>query len=1100
MKILWGLFLALPMLLLGSAESHTVKVLKKQLLPGEPLEIEIIRQLEENTLRAWQVYAFAPTVPAGLDTVPEVFRRDAIRSQDVCYIFGGVQNAVWLPRTEWNATRMIIKLETAGWPHGDYRLGVNLTTMTPDAQQLQIKTTIDLNISPRKLSTLELLAEKPWYEGFHPLYKGIPLTAGTRFKIGSDAEAIHVLIEAAEPDTSKLVAKHSSGTPLLWRDDSVEFAITADPASQTQYKWIINSKAHSCEFFQQDDNTGTGNLAVVRGWRGFADIAVNMKPDHYLVSLRIPFGALEPGKDPKWKFNVARSRYTVKPAEYASYSKLGGELFDRPWEYTPVEFAAFDPANLALTVENISQPDSDGSVSIQADLINRSSTHRIISLTGSLLAQNQQISAPPVTLSVPAGKYTRFVMLFPADSPEGNYTLEFQLRSTDSSLIRAVRHKITIDNHNLLLKIFEPSYRNAIFATMPDKRIRATATFRKTAPEQQIEYQLSGPGNNSLTHRAKAGIPVEFDLAEWPDGDYQLLARSGNETDTAVIRKLPPSQEEVRIDNEGVTIVNGKRFLPCGWFRSSPNERLAGNTSFMTYSRFNTPDELQRCFDQFAASTGTLGLMFPFQEFSGHFEYRHFNSKQLMGKLTEEQKKVLDNLVRIAGNSRVLGWYLADEPEMRNENSAWYAECREYLTKIDPYHPTLMLNCSISGIRDYQDCADILFPDYYPDYFENGPRIPLNGTASFIREAAKYKPAWGVIQAFVWMPEQRGGGVPGRPPTFAEIRNQFYQVFAANGKGVLLYDFYHASQMFSVTRLAPDWLFAEGNRLKEFLLDPNVNDAVKVITEPENQLFEVALKKGTEDRFCLIAINTSNQNVKMTFSGQLPEVKLFVASENRSVEVNNGSFSDEFPPYATHIYINSSAAAQDLETLAQASQRIADFDAERTVPGNLAAFGVPRLLDFVNAHKEVFPAGKPQIRATSETARYFTRNWATALNLLDGIKESYPRDGHMTWQPNSADKKPVLTLTLPKAGLLCKLKLYRIKGWKLYGGRDEVSGLALPGGIVRACAEDGKWQTIAEFANSDRDVLTIPLTPGMFQELRIEFTGNQFALSELEVF
>ncbi len=1088
----------LPLLL--SAQSFQIRLSKNVLRSGENLQFEIVRTEEGkgHTLRGWQVFGNAPNLPADIRQVPGVFRRDAVREQDVNYVFGGVRNAVWLPRTEWNTDRKQISLPTGGWPAGDYRLGVTLITGTPDDRQVLVRTYQDLQIVP-SVAEPDVLAGELWREGFQSLYKGVPLTAKTRFKIGSDARSIQVLIEAFEPDTTKLKAVHKSGSPHLWKDDGIEFAIAAAPGTTGQYKWMVNTRGEFSEFHQQDDNTGTGSLAFVRNWRGFAEVFSEVAADRYTVRLRIPFAALNFGEGTQWQFNVARSRYTVHPAEYSSFSPLRGELFDRPWEYTPINFPAY-PGRSPLGLENISVKQHNGHSILQGDVVNHGREHRLVTVTGTLVSRGKPIILPEAVLSVPAGKYTRFTAALPDGIPAGDYTLECQFRALDNTLLQVVREKITIDNRTVFLKILKPGYRNAIFATMKDKRISAVAESRTGTGKQEMKFILTGPEGLRLEKKSVPGEPVEFDLASMPDGEYQLTVHGDSASDTQVIRKLPPRKGEIRIDEEGVTRVDGKRFLPCGWFRSSPNVPLPGNTAFMTYSRYRDPAEFRRCFNDFAGSTRTLGLVFPFQEFSGRFEYRHFNSSQLIGRLSEDQKKVLDRLIQTAVDAPVLGWYLADEPDMRDENPAWYAECRRYLTRIDPYRPTLMLNCTAGGIRDFQDGGDILIPDYYPDYFENGPRQPMNGLATFIRQASAYKPAWGVIQAFVWMPEQRGGGAPGRPPTFDELRNQFYQVFAANGKGVLLYDFYHSSQMFGVTRLGPDWLFAEAARLQDFLLDGNVRKGLQVIVAPSGSSHEVSLKKGESGRFCVIAVNTASRKVRMTFKGKFPEGLLYVASEKRNVEVKDGSFSDDFEPLAVHLYVNSATVADGTETVDQVRRRIADEEAKRTVPGNRAAFGAPRLLDYINAKKGVFPAGRPQITASSETSRYFTNTWGTALQLLDGIRESYPRDGHMIWQPAKDDKRPALTLTLPQEETVRELRFYRVKGWKLYGGRDEAAGLSLPGGKVSVRTENGDWRMAAEFAESDLDCLSVPLLQGKAKELRIEFEHSNFALSELEVF
>ena len=524
---------------------------------------------------------------------------------------------------------------------------------------------------------------------------------------------------------------------------------------------------------------------------------------------------------------------------------------------------------------------------------------------------------------------------------------------------------------------------------------------------------------------------------------------------------------------------------------------MRGLTAYQVYSRYKDPQELYKCVDEFYKECGALAIMFPYQEFSGRFEYRHFKDVQQMGKLTPAQKKILDNVTKVAWNSPILGWYLADEPEMFSKNPAWFEEVSKYLTQVDPYRPTLLLNCTIAGIREYAQTADILFPDFYPDFFENGPRQPLSGVATFIREAVKYRPAWGVIQGFAWVPEERGGGKPGRAPNFEEIRSQFYQVFVADGKGVLLYDIYDKSQMFTSTRLGPDWIFAEADRLKDYLLDPNVK-GLKVTVSPKVS-FDAALKKKA-GRVAVIAINYAGKPVKMTFKGAIPDGKLYVASSKRSVTVKNGTFTDTLEPLAVNIYINSRKLADGKESIAQLKKRMTAFDKARKVPGNLLAYGEPRLLDYTNSLKGIHRKGYTQVSVTSRLRQYFSRNMGIELYMVDGIKETSPRDSHMVWQPADQDKKPAVTFKLVKAGKMNELRLYRASFLTFYNHRTVYKNMTIPSGVVEAQKADGSWKKIGEFSGSKADCVKVKLDGGIYQTVRITFDRPRFALTEVELF
>ncbi len=1076
---------------LCGAKDFTIQADKKIIEPGENLNFELIRNSEGHLMHGVGFHAFYPDAPQGIGKGKVVFTRKANRLVDTCYIFLPKGRTRWFPRQLHTQKKITHTLNTENWPEGDYRIGINLVTQNPAKKQVVVKKHVLVKVRKKQATPEQLLAKVPWRTNFTPLQK-VKTTAQTRFKIASDAQNIYVLAEALEPHVSKLKALAPNGSGRIWMDDDLEFAVSPYGGKSIQYLWMVNSKGSVCELYQQDNNTGSGEMSAIKGWRSFAKISAKVGKDRYTVMYTIPFGAMDIPAKPAWVFNVARSRYTVKPAEYSSYSPMQGG-FNQVHRYTKIAFPNYVPSKIAI--ENIRITNKGSKTFVSSNIINQDKNPRIVTVKTSLLKANKRITLPEQTVHIPAGKFVRPEIQLPANLEGGDYNVEILTSGYDGVPLKVVREKFNLDKRLIRITVKKPHYRNAVFATMKDKKVVLSA--KRVSGKGNITFEMTGPGGFRAVRTAASGKDVTFDLAGKPDGRYTVIAKSGKDIDKTVIRKLAPKKGEVRLDEDGVTLVDGKRFLPVGWFRSSFPWKMKGLSAYQVYSRYQNPAELYKCIDDFSKQTGAMAIMFPYQEFSGKFDYRYFKDVQQMGKVTADQKKVLDKLVSVTKNSPILGWYLADEPEMFSKNPAWFEEVSNYLTEIDPYRPTLLLNCTIGGIREYSRCADILFPDYYPDFFENGPRQPLSGMATFIREAAKFRPAWGVIQGFAWVPEERGGGKPGRAPDFEEIRSQFYQVFAANGKGVLLYDIYDKSQMFTSTRLGPDWIFDEADRIKDFLLDPNIK-GLKV-TAPAKVSFDAALKKK-HGRVAVIAINYAKKPVKMTFKGSIPDGKLFVVSAKRSVTVKNGAFSDTLQPLETVIYINDKKLADGKESIAQFKQRMIAFDKARKVPGNLLAYGEPRLLDYTNSLKGIHRPGFPAVTVSSRMYQYFSRNMGIELYMVDGIKESAPRDSHMVWQPAANDKKPVASFKLVKPAKMNELRLYRADCMTFYNHRTVMKNMKVPAGIVEAQSADGSWKQIGKFSESASLCLKVKLDGKVYQTVRIKFNRPGFALSEVELF
>ena len=114
------LFLLFSLCFFCHAELITATPVKAEIRTGEPLAFEIRwEQRDGYHLNGWQLYAYAPAVPEGIAKGEKVYTRKAVRPQDVIYVFGGVENVVWLPASQRNLEKMTVSVPTGNWPSGN---------------------------------------------------------------------------------------------------------------------------------------------------------------------------------------------------------------------------------------------------------------------------------------------------------------------------------------------------------------------------------------------------------------------------------------------------------------------------------------------------------------------------------------------------------------------------------------------------------------------------------------------------------------------------------------------------------------------------------------------------------------------------------------------------------------------------------------------------------------------------------------------------------------------------------------------------------------------------------------------------------------------
>ena len=876
-----------------------------------------------------------------------------------------------------------------------------------------------------------------WNSGFTTYKTHRKPQAETRFKIAYDRENLYCLIEAFEPSMKNLSLRKITTRIAedFWMSDSVEILMVHDVALQFYHKILIDSAGRIQEIFFGDDNTGRAVYTPFHLWRSFAAVKTSRTAGSWIVECSIPLASLDPGKNPKWRFNINRNRHAGKQMEVTSWVKVNGS--SHPAAYREFSLPEFKADSYQFFVDNISGKtglDSSKKIvhEVLADLINKTGNFRIARARYELLDSEFRSHASGEKLvDLQDGKFAR-VKIPLKNIRNGKYFLSFSYRSLAGDLLKTVLKPVVIQYQPVAVRMIRPAYRNNLYATMPDKTIEAEISL-DGVKSSTVKVSLKDQKGKTLFERTIPGnaLPakVTFPGDKLAEGNYFLEASAGKAHRKSVrIRKLPFHAGEVWLDDKGITHVEGKRFLPYGWFifRASDPKGKAFNSQLNYGIGARSVENFHKNLTSYS-NAGLKSIVFPYQEFTGKHDWKIFAHSTRTGSLRPEQKKHLEKYIPLMKNHpSLLGWYFADEPESRGGNNPqWFVQAHELMQELDPYHPNLMLNWGIQGMLQFHEGCDILIPDCYIRYMADGStKKPRWATSDWMKAATSLgKTAWLVPQAFIWGTAS---------PTFNDYRSEIYQALIHNCKGFQLYN-YQESKLSTDLTLAPDAVGSELMQIKDLVLENTIPGAVKVKTPPGAEHFQSGLKywKG---EYILIAVNTSLKSfdAEFTLNRNLPGNQLHVLGEKRAVVLKNGSFKDHFGPAETHVYLTSAKRAASVEDLAAVRGRIATMKKARKMPGNKAAIGeianIYVYRDFIAGKR---PAHIPAIKGSSDYGSWFTTHYYRINSfyfLLDGVKDH--SSDFMIWGPASGDRNPWIEIEFSTEQSISEVRLFTLLSGK----------------------------------------------------------------------
>ena len=278
-------------------------------------------------------------------------------------------------------------------------------------------------------------------------------------------------------------------------------------------------------------------------------------------------------------------------------------------------------------------------------------------------------------------------------------------------------------------------------------------------------------------------------------------------------------------------------------------------------------------------------------------------------------------IARLDRHPALWAWYLCDEPDLNAVDPEALLNAHHFLKHIGARKPTAAVLMSGSAALYYANITDILMLDQYPV-----PWKPLCTFPQHLRMArlalGTRKPLFAVIQAFDWRYDQEALGLKTnfRPPTYEEMRCMTYCALQSDAAGLFYYGYVnrgwrlpeHPECWLALQKIVGEvrgrlplfqaeaawWPFDQDYSLPE----SGWNESWQASVSLALRVVRRGNRETPAGRY-VVAVNSTGRNLedRMLVAG-LNIMNIAVLGENRSLPCVKGWITDQFGPYAVHIY------------------------------------------------------------------------------------------------------------------------------------------------------------------------------------------------------
>ena len=707
-----------------------------------------------------------------------------------------------------------------------------------------------------------------------------------------------------------------------YRGESVEFMVDSAATADTYHHFVLN--AANCAY---DACRLQGGYIETAHWTSGFLHAVGRTNDGWTAEMMIPYRVLDFGNGVNrsfWKVNFARHSLIEGTDQDYSVATPQGTI------HTSLDFITvnapeilFDDYMLTLRKPEFSGKSAGEGFAgnITSKITNHSDLVQRLKVSASIRMPDGAIKLSASELELPSKGEQELSLELPLleKGGDGIGTLLFRNATTNRIVILA-EFPCQVKYVPLTIKIIDPHYRNAIFASQKLDKVRFIVDADTSSGTDQLRAGVKLPGTNGkilCSQNINPGKAQQFDFpAEpLPEGNLEIFAelldKNGKNIAmvTEDIRKLPYLEGEVFIGKDDLIYRDGKPvFILASWADdyTSPDYNL----NIVK----DTPAEMIFC-----DITGIDGYRELYQE---------LKRTQTVRAETIERFREIARQNR--DDPRVFAYFIMDEP--------YYCittKCAETLTvplkEEDPWHPSCF-GCSPT----YWPAAEIFATHPYPscrigqpfsnfqmfvarmeDNFRNCYRKPGQYADLFMHQGFNYGDC---------------GRRDERIPSYEEFRSQNFLMLILGCQGVFFYN--------RTTPHYPELYIGMPHLRKELLVVGN-HLCIQSHAEQEpcasNANFKLMGRKNRVDgSYWLMVCNASYETVEAEIEfAPVKNQPMQVLSENRMVTLQQGRFVDRFTPWEVHIYTTNMADFK-LTPRTVITAAIEEVYAKRAKPGNLA--------------------------------------------------------------------------------------------------------------------------------------------------------------------
>ncbi len=717
----------------------------------------------------------------------------------------------------------------------------------------------------------------------------------------------------------------------LYAGECVEVMLDPGETRNVYFHFITNPNAEKYDAFRDQ-----GGFVGDPKWDAIWEVAAHKTPEFWSCEFSIPLSSLDiPARSgARWAVNVTRGARGLPPGDLmedsaialdGAYHIAGKFLplsgFDRDFR----EFSGWTSSKPEIVTTAASEPGSM-SVKCAVNFGNLDKEAREAAVFVDLYAPgNAEAMSKSSTLELPAGTQEPVIFEGFNFKTSGDFVCEVWLRDpvTKQTLHRR-QYTIPVHFQPMTIRLLDPHYKNAIFATMNLENVRYQVNVALAASELAGKKLLTGirdaDGKTLFINTTEpiAESVFTFPAATLPEGRMSIFAvlndADGNHTDevTAPLRKLPYLKGEIFLAKDRTFIRDGKPFFPIMQWAAN-EDFIEGANVFLDWKPYRN----------------TLFMSPIFTHNNEMGKIRHSDAIN-----SEDAAKIRELLEKEMHKPGLFAYYLSDEPEVFGDTVNALNQFYQIISDTDPWHPVILSNDTVSGIYDYANAGDVNGAHSYPKPHRTKPFNDFEKIVNFFDAFHGFFKDRAHFQTLTWLAQgfdySNYAAVNTCIPRYLELRNQHLMSLIAGGRGIILYNRFNEHY--------PEIGVGLVEHVKELqayapaLLEPDPGVALKI--EGEGVRAIVRKHRGHWWIFAAGFRRAGEQMVRLA----LPEfgnASFRVLTEDRTVAAVNGVIQDKFENFAVHVYTSDPEYPQ-LRSGNDIEAEINRFNATRKKPGNLA--------------------------------------------------------------------------------------------------------------------------------------------------------------------